>query len=171
MTDLPPPMPAIVAFATMETGRSAYSGAGLKVELPGGALAMVTAGRDRASLLGGWQAKVGDTLLVGLAGAERAGGRTGARLHGEAWAPWGSLVATCGTAERTCWSRARAGLDVGHGLRVGPEVVLSTDRAALGIAATGLRLGRYELEVSGGLSRDWRGRAGGYVGLAVVVRP
>lgn len=170
-----------VAFATSETAAtSRHAGVGAKVSLSGdidraGPLAMATAGTGGVALLGGWQAQVGGALVVGLAGPEhRAGRGVGLRLHGEVWAhptpdSSAALVVSCGTAERHCWSRARVGLPV-LGIWVGPEAVWATDRAALGVAATGVHLLGMDVEIAAGVARSRRGEVGPYGTMALVRR-
>jgi hypothetical protein len=170
-----------VAFATSETAATTrHAGVGAKVSLAGdidraGPLVMATAGTGGVALLGGWQAQVGRALVVGLAGPEhRAGRGLGLRLHGEVWAhptpaSTAALVVSCGTSERHCWSRARLGLPL-LGVQLGPEGVWATDRAALGVATTGVRLMGMDVEVAVGVARSRRGEIGPYGTLALVRR-
>lgn len=170
-----------VIFSTTElSATTRHAGIGAKLSLTGdidraGALVMLTAGTHGAAIMGGWQAKFGETLLVGLAGPEASiGGRVGARLHGELWAhpapsTTAALVVSCGTAERHCWSRMRVGLPV-FGLSLGPEVVVANDRAGLGIAVTGARILGMDVEIAAGVARSRRDEVGPYGTMALVRR-
>lgn len=142
------------------------------------------------SALIGWQWLLPSITLSGFVGPEleyerepAASGRHqrpqgGVRAQAELWAhptPETLLTATAiaGTARGHLWSRASAGYAVWRRIYVGPEIShYRTDdfrEWRLGAHATGITLGRFNLRLSAGVTRDEE-RNGGYGSLTGYIR-
>lgn len=165
-----------VAWLMGET--APHGSIGAKLALTGGIdrsglLVMMTAGTHGVATLAGGQFKHGNMLLVGLVGAEAHPDEgLGARFHFELWThptpvTTAAFVVSCGSAEEHCWSRARFGMPI-FGLQFGPEVVVASDRAGVGLAVTGARFGDVDVEVAFGAERDWDGEIAPYGSLALI---
>lgn len=149
---------------------------------------------SEASLLVGHQWKTDRAVFALLAGPEAefdqplVDGRVpawnrpalGGRVLAEVWAHpvedallVGTLV--LGTAPVRAWGRAAAGWRLWGTVFVGPEAVLSVEEtyreARLGLAATGLQIGRWTFGLSGGLLAAGGSRPGAYAGLTTLFRP
>jgi hypothetical protein len=117
--------------------------------------------------------------LVDGALLERTEPAFGARLQAEIWLHptdrtllTGTLVA--GTARTHLWARGSWGYRVWRDVHVGPEATVSLERdyreGRLGLHATGLRIGRLDLRLSGGLLLRQTGEAAGYAALTTVFK-
>jgi Cellulose biosynthesis protein BcsS len=98
----------------------------------------------------------------------------GARLQAEVWLHpsdrtllTGTLIA--GTARTHLWARGSWGYRIWRDVHVGPEATVALERdyreGRLGLHATGLRLGRFNLRLSGGLLLRQPGEPAGYAAL------
>jgi len=165
-----------VAWLMGET--APHGSIGAKLALSGGIdrsglLLMMTAGTHGVATLVGGQFKLGNMLLVGLAGPEaHPDDGFGARFHVELWThptprTTAAVVVSCGSAEEHCWSRARFGLPL-FGFEVGPEIVVASDRAGVGMAVTGARFYDMDVEVAAGAERDWDGDIAPYGSLTLI---
>ena len=149
---------------------------------------------SEASLLLGYQGKTDRAVISLLTGPEAefdqplVDGRVldpsrpafGGRLLAEVWAHpvedallVGTLV--LGSAPQRAWGRVAAGWRVRGSVFVGPEAVVSVEEsyreARLGIAATGLHLGRWSFGISGGVLTAEGAKPGAYGGITTVFRP
>lgn len=159
-----PREPRAIAWIAADTGP--FAGAGAKFAFRGsayqpGPMLLASVGTDGAALLPAYQMNILDAQLFIAAGPElRAKGGLGFRIHAEAWAQVStrlsaSLVATCGTADRECWSRSRIGWIVQGDMAIGPEAIIASDRTGVGMALTNIPVGPLTLEASGGVEREW----------------
>jgi hypothetical protein len=149
---------------------------------------------SEASLVVGYQWKTDRAVIALLAGPEVefdqpvVDGRVlalnrpafGARVLAEVWAhPMedallaGTLV--LGTAPVRAWGRAAAGWRIWGSVFIGPEAVVSVEEtyreARLGLAATGLQVGRWTFGLSAGVLAVEGSEPGAYAGLTTVFRP
>jgi hypothetical protein len=139
----------------------------------------------QASLLAGYEWHLPNGVMAALAGAEadfrqalvggaateRAEPRFGLRLQGEAWlrpteATLATLTVVLGSARPHAWARASWGYKVWRELHLGPEAAVAFEpdhaEARLGVHATGLRLGRFDLRLSGGVRLAGAGDASSF---------
>lgn len=148
---------------------------------------------SQGSLLLGYQRMTGRGVWAVLAGAEAdlrqplVGGALmeridpafGVRLQAELWRHptdrtlvTGTLIA--GTAGPHLWARASWGYRVWQDVHLGPEAAISLERdhreARLGLHATGLRIGRFNLRLSGGLLLQDPGEPAGYAALTTYFK-
>lgn len=147
----------------------------------------------QGSLLAGYQWATERAMITLLAGPEadyrhvltdgaltsRSRPHFGARLQAEIWAhPTDTTLATgtliVGTALPHLWVRGSWGYRVWRDIHLGPEATVTMEEdyreARLGLHATGIRIGRYHLRLSGGAVLAEEGRPSGYLALTTFYR-